>query len=110
QCGRPAGVAAREAEAPVAQLDRAPDYESGGQRFESFRARQFSTPDLADDVMARGRSRSLPGHADGGGKDVISCPRDLQRAAFSRYKSERKFSVRLGRTIRCSMSAKPCGA
>ncbi len=25
--------------APVAQLDRAPDYESGGQRFESFRAR-----------------------------------------------------------------------
>src|SRR3954452_9960605 len=26
--------------APVAQLDRAPDYESGGQRFESFRARQ----------------------------------------------------------------------
>ncbi len=28
-------------QAPVAQLDRAPDYESGGQRFESFRARQF---------------------------------------------------------------------
>src|SRR4051795_10428470 len=27
--------------APVAQLDRAPDYESGGQRFESFRARHF---------------------------------------------------------------------
>src|ERR1043165_7935271 len=25
--------------APVAQLDRAPDYESGGRRFESFRAR-----------------------------------------------------------------------
>ncbi len=29
--------------APVAQLDRAPDYESGGQRFESFRARHFSS-------------------------------------------------------------------
>ena len=29
--------------APVAQLDRAPDYESGGQRFESFRARHFLT-------------------------------------------------------------------
>ena len=29
--------------APVAQLDRAPDYESGGQRFESFRARHFRT-------------------------------------------------------------------
>ena len=27
--------------APVAQLDRAPDYESGGQRFESFRARHY---------------------------------------------------------------------
>ena len=27
--------------APVAQLDRAPDYESGGRRFESFRARHF---------------------------------------------------------------------
>ncbi len=27
--------------APVAQLDRAPDYESGGRRFESFRARQI---------------------------------------------------------------------
>jgi hypothetical protein len=30
------------ANAPVAQLDRAPDYESGGRRFESFRARQIS--------------------------------------------------------------------
>ena len=28
--------------APVAQLDRAPDYESGGQEFESLRARQIS--------------------------------------------------------------------
>ena len=28
--------------APVAQLDRAPDYESGGQRFESFRARHLT--------------------------------------------------------------------
>src|SRR6185295_12064383 len=27
--------------APVAQLDRAPDYESGGRRFESFRARHY---------------------------------------------------------------------
>ena len=29
-------------QAPVAQLDRAPDYESGGRRFESFRARQLA--------------------------------------------------------------------
>src|SRR6185312_94446 len=28
-------------QAPVAQLDRAPDYESGGQEFESLRARHF---------------------------------------------------------------------
>src|SRR6202008_4764408 len=28
-----------EGKAPVAQLDRAPDYESGGQEFESLRAR-----------------------------------------------------------------------
>ena len=30
----------RRYQAPVAQLDRAPDYESGGQEFESLRARQ----------------------------------------------------------------------
>src|SRR5262249_5519677 len=30
-------------DAPVAQLDRAPDYESGGQEFESLRARQLRT-------------------------------------------------------------------
>src|SRR5947209_3640998 len=29
-------------DAPVAQLDRAPDYESGGQEFESLRARHLS--------------------------------------------------------------------
>ena len=33
----PSGPAGK---APVAQLDRAPDYESGGQEFESLRARQ----------------------------------------------------------------------
>ena len=31
----------REARAPVAQLDRASDYESEGRTFESFRARQL---------------------------------------------------------------------
>jgi signal transduction histidine kinase len=43
-CGRTGPCSWRHAKlgrrrAPVAQLDRAPDYESGGQRFESFRAR-----------------------------------------------------------------------
>jgi hypothetical protein len=37
-CRAPAVFGTR---APVAQLDRAPDYESGGRRFESFRARHF---------------------------------------------------------------------
>ena len=32
----------RKLDAPVAQLDRAPDYESGGRTFESFRARHFA--------------------------------------------------------------------
>ena len=39
----PAKFTGRGCEAPVAQLDRAPDYESGGQEFESLRARQQST-------------------------------------------------------------------
>ena len=33
----------RALNAPVAQLDRAPDYESGGQEFESLRARHLSS-------------------------------------------------------------------
>src|SRR5215212_9049681 len=37
---RSAGTTIRCRQAPVAQLDRAPDYESGGQEFESLRARQ----------------------------------------------------------------------
>jgi hypothetical protein len=41
--------------APVAQLDRAPDYESGGRTFESFRARHFtrSVPDTAEPAVLR---------------------------------------------------------
>ncbi len=38
----PHGNGAVLGQAPVAQLDRAPDYESGGQRFESFRVRHLS--------------------------------------------------------------------
>ena len=34
----------RPPSAPVAQLDRVPDYESGGRRFESFRVRQHKGP------------------------------------------------------------------
>ena len=38
---RSAGTTIPVWQAPVAQLDRAPDYESGGQEFESLRARQL---------------------------------------------------------------------
>jgi hypothetical protein len=41
--------------APVAQLDRAPDYESGGQRFESFRARHRT---ILHDIAADRRRSS----------------------------------------------------
>ena len=40
----PAKFTGRGCEAPVAQLDRAPDYESGGQEFESLRARHHLAP------------------------------------------------------------------
>jgi hypothetical protein len=39
---RPCGPRFFAKNAPVAQLDRAPDYESGGQEFESLRARQIN--------------------------------------------------------------------
>src|SRR4051812_41834307 len=44
-CGRcgPCAFLVSAKNAPVAQLDRAPDYESGGQEFESLRARHFGT-------------------------------------------------------------------
>src|SRR5512141_2258091 len=40
-CQLPDAPLCRALQAPVAQRDRAPDYESGGRRFESFRARQL---------------------------------------------------------------------
>src|SRR6266540_664512 len=52
--------------APVAQLDRAPDYESGGQEFESLRARHFGTKlgtpkpaDFAPDAVTSVRRSTL---------------------------------------------------
>ena len=39
--------------APVAQLDRASDYESEGRTFESFRARQHLSPQIADLLLQR---------------------------------------------------------
>lgn len=43
--------------APVAQLDRAPDYESGGRRFESCRVYHLKQPRLVEaGLFAWGRS------------------------------------------------------
>ena len=42
----------RKVSAPVAQLDRAPDYESGGRRFDSFRVRHFSRSEKSSHAIA----------------------------------------------------------
>src|ERR1700730_945814 len=46
--GRSAPFPSAMRAAPVAQLDRAPDYESGGQEFESLRARQQHIDNTTD--------------------------------------------------------------
>src|SRR6056297_2343479 len=50
--------------APVAQLDRVPGYETGGRRFESFRARQIQKPRFARGFLfeASGRVRTSDHH------------------------------------------------
>ena len=58
------------ARAPVAQLDRAPDYESGGQRFESFRARHLFEP-----PSAATPTRSVAGAARRVGESRPTCAR-----------------------------------
>ena len=56
----------RPPSAPVAQLDRAPDYESGGQRFESFRARHFP-----DDLLMMVHRDAVDRAFGSWGKDLI---------------------------------------
>ena len=51
---------------PVAQLDRAPDYESGGWEFESLRARQKPK------VYASFMSKKETGHLTAGFQDSVS--------------------------------------
>ena len=78
--------------APVAQLERAPDYEYGGREFESLRARHFrfvripqdgtkSVAPLTISRMVGFRNRNSccrnPGRADRRRR----CPRTLGRAA-----------------------------
>ena len=61
--------------APVAQLDRAPDYESGGQEFESLRARQKPQQLLTFRVQSP-VLLPLRGHA-GGTKHISALPNFL---------------------------------
>jgi hypothetical protein len=57
------GIPTHRGNSPVAQLDRAPDYESGGREFESLRARHYLTPSVRNLFGIRlSRSvRSFPG-------------------------------------------------
>ena len=73
--------------APVAQLDRAPDYESGGQEFESLRARQST---ILHDIVAGKRTNgaNVPGRpcvASGLSRRcrLAMLPFDLQRTKMS---------------------------
>src|SRR5690606_10289590 len=98
--------------APVAQLDRAPGYELGGRRFESFRARQNNRPlagfFVPGGLPARrgrrafaparsGASRAAVAHPSGRAKTtghwpVFLCPADLParrgRRAFAPARSD----------------------
>src|SRR5215471_15629471 len=65
-------IGSRLQNAPVAQLDRAPDYESGGQRFESFRARQFFLVSAANLEKLSAASSEARGAPDNFPKSVAS--------------------------------------
>ena len=86
--------------APVAQLDRAPDYESGGWEFESLRARQrnhsstiSAGPASPRRRPSRGRKKTAPGkpapgatpaiprggERDRGNSDLASAPLAIRR-------------------------------
>ena len=55
-----AGFLFRKRQAPVAQLDRALDYESRGQEFESLRARHFFLPQAESQTTEGDRPRRGP--------------------------------------------------
>jgi uncharacterized membrane protein len=85
-----------EACAPVAQLDRAPDYESGGQRFESFRARHFPKTTVGTGQ----RSGRWPEIADEGSLNS-SLKRNIEALRRRRVEQESRAALdeRLARTI-----------
>jgi hypothetical protein len=63
------------AQAPVAQLDRAPDYESGGQEFESLRARH-QVPTIAC-ILAIQLAAASTALAGGSNMEARACPNQV---------------------------------
>src|SRR5262249_23196991 len=57
------------------QCNVRPDYESGGRRFESFRARQY----LAENAIVNLRLRVRQGYAEDGHTSTCACPVQLPR-------------------------------
>ena len=93
--------------APVAQLDRASDYESEGQRFESFRARHFRSK-LGTVMPAPGLSRTSRSARAcfGTGIRISSDPittRPTKRCSHAR----RKAGLRCRSLIFCAKAASP---
>jgi hypothetical protein len=64
--------------APVAQLDRAPDYESGGQEFESLRARHSAT--TPNKPMLGGGYRRSPCNVSDNGQLRLKLPHMARRS------------------------------
>src|SRR5712664_4751087 len=63
--------------APVAQLDRALDYESRGQEFESLRARHFDRARYHALPAAAPASRMIPGSCGSPGREPRNPARDV---------------------------------
>ena len=74
--------------APVAQLDRASDYESEGRTFESFRARQFP-PSVEQGHGGEDRHRRLVNPATGGRSAADGPDRQVRRRAAPAASSPR---------------------
>jgi hypothetical protein len=93
-----------DGEAPVAQLDRAPDYESGGREFESLRARHFGirhrrqTPPIL-----RTNLRLLELRLDGAASPITP-PSFVGAFAAARSVFGRLFCETLKRTVRNRIS------
>jgi hypothetical protein len=83
------GIAPGTGNAPVAQLDRAPDYESGGQEFESLRARhRLATSSLTTwfAIAVGGRAERPARRSDGEGRSAAQRDRSLAARVLRRLR------------------------